>query len=388
MPKYEDGDNTKFAENLLFEIDYESLTILPGKQYIDSLDHSILFQEGVFAKIKELGYVASDDDTNAAIDFIFSLCKEAKVDLSKSTLKNWLEKNPPDGAGRENVYKLCFALKMKVNDAEKFFLKNYLSRPFNFKNTRESVFYYCFLNGKSFEHAQKLIAKIIETEPSISQDNYQIATVSIGRQLDDIKNDEALIKYLSTHRYLEQEQHSTARNRIFKLLKMCYDFATQEIKYDNIEERIEPIINIDGLLEVIYGFNERAMRGENKGIAKSDLPKYVRINFPQRQQFYNIEKNKANDDTIRKALVILVFYNFYATALFQRKNKRFLIDMDLSCYYDDFENELNTILDDCGYIQIYKRNPFDWLMLYCARAKNPLYLLRDVIEVYYLDMVD
>ena len=46
--------------------------------------------------------------------------------------------------------------------------------------------------------------------------------------------------------------------------------------------------------------------------------------------------------------------------------------------------ELQTVLAECGYVQLYWRNPFDWMIGYCAMSLNPLDTLRDLIEEYYL----
>ena len=136
---------------------------------------------------------------------------------------------------------------------------------------------------------------------------------------------------------------------------------------------------------MIYGYSARETVSDKSGkrkklfatsISKSRFPKYIKSNFPQRQQLENILKGKGTFDSIRKALVILEFYNFYGDALIKHKSSPDL--------FDEFTDELNLLLEECGYIQMYWRNPLDWMIGYCAYADNPLDEFRGLIEEFYL----
>ena len=49
---------------------------------------------------------------------------------------------------------------------------------------------------------------------------------------------------------------------------------------------------------------------------------------------------------------------------------------------------LDELLEKCGYIQSYLRNPFDRLILYCANQNNPLQELKSIMQKYYIDVID
>ena len=55
---------------------------------------------------------------------------------------------------------------------------------------------------------------------------------------------------------------------------------------------------------------------------------------------------------------------------------------------DEFKTEMNGILEKCGYVQLYWRNPYDWMIGYCIQfagdGGNPIYRLRDIISDMYL----
>ena len=114
-----------------------------------------------------------------------------------------------------------------------------------------------------------------------------------------------------------------------------------------------------------------------KSISKSNFPELIKRNWPQREQFAQIlEKKTASYDVIRRALIMLTFYDFTANATVNHALEYGI--------FDEFVDEMNTVLSDCGYVQLYWRNPFDWMIGYCAISSNPLGTLRDLIEEYYL----
>ena len=103
----------------------------------------------------------------------------------------------------------------------------------------------------------------------------------------------------------------------------------------------------------------------------------IKRNWPQREQFAQIlEKKTASYDVIRRALIMLTFYDFAANAT--------VSDALEYGIFDEFTDEMNTVLAECGYVQLYWRNPFDWMIGYCAMSLNPLGALRDLIDEYYL----
>ncbi len=137
--------------------------------------------------------------------------------------------------------------------------------------------------------------------------------------------------------------------------------------------------------QVIYG--DVSDKGQlTSRVAQSRFPKLICKNFPKRQLFSNIQKHEASEDVIRKALIILVFYEFYATALLNAEKNASGDVMDFGEEYEDFKVELDDILLECGYVQMYVRNPFDFFIVYCAKTCNPLDTFRTLIAEYQLDV--
>ena len=64
-------------------------------------------------------------------------------------------------------------------------------------------------------------------------------------------------------------------------------------------------------------------------------------------------------------------------------------DIEYTYLFDEFVDETNELLARCGYVQLYWRNPYDWMFGYCANAidsdEDPLDQFRMLIEELYLN---
>ena len=388
MAEYENNNMTQLAEDAFadFEFDYSDV---PGKEYIESLNLVTTFYDYTYIYAQKNGFQEDKSNADALAKFILKLGEERNAPLSSlNTIKNWLKKAPPaaNQSGRENVYILCFALGLNAKETKEFFLKAYLERPFNYKNTHEAVYFFCMNNRLSYAEAQRMIEKI-ESAPEVENDDAEQVTEQIGYDISLIATEDDLVKYLITNRSGFNVQSLTASRKIKELIEECKDLAKKEYKLlHNGDISVE---NVDELLTVITGYYAReTVNGEKlykQSISKSKLPELIRKNFPQREQFKQIEDGKASFDTIRKALIMLKFYSFFADALIHKAE-----DLENGLFYE-FVDETNELLAECGYVQLYWRNPYDWLFGYCAYGAadpNPLNEFKTVIDIFYLDDED
>lgn len=390
MKPYEDHTATRMAEGKLFIYDFEAEEF-PGKEDMDKLNTVTNFMEYTCKYAELCGYQGDVSDVSNLATFIVSKCKEAndaaayenaKMKLSRQTLVNWLTKGLPANtvSGRENVYQLCFALQMNAEQTGEFFLKAYLERPFNYKNIHEAVYFFCMNNDLTYADAMKIIAEV-EAMPIMENPYADNITEQIGEQLQSLKTKEELLKYLSDNRSGFAVQNQTATEIIKQLVEDCMAIAPKENAITNPVSNAITVDNIDELLSVIYGYSARAVENAKpvykKSISKSNFPELIRKNWPQREQFQNIlEKKNASYDVIRRVLIMLNFYHFAASSIVGHTLEGGI--------FDEFKDEMNLVLSECGYVQLYWRNPFDWMIGYCAQSTNPLDTFRGLIEEYYL----
>ena len=351
-----------------------------------------LFSEKVGARIMELDYAGNLDDTNSVVAFILQKCGAHGISgLSRQTLSNWLSKSAPTGntRSRESVYKLCFALEMNVKQTAEFFLKGYLERPFNCKSLNEAVYYFCMNTNRSYATAEKLINKLstMISEDERSGITRPRHTEDLRTELSSIEDENEFINYALDNRDQFGDFNYSATQKIKKLLDECKDLANQirqSYRKDSENSKSEIVTSDSELLEVIYGRPGRTGKRDYlvwQSISDSDLPPLISRNMPQDQQISDILNGKGSYEAIRKVPLLLQFYEFFA-------------DAELSICYDDeadqsydlfceFTDTLDKCLADCGYAQHYWRNPYDWLIGYCAYQRgNPLDVLRDFMDVF------
>lgn len=382
--KYIDGEATQFAQNQIFDYNPDE-DILPGIEYIDQLDEISLFADGIKDRLAALDHADILGDSKKLVSTLSGYCNEADVSISRQTLENWLTKAAPNGnkTSRENVYKLCFALKMDELQTGEFFLKAYLERPFNYKNIREATYYFCLRTGRNYKSAEALIQKI-ENASYVEKPDAVTVTEQIGEAIRMLDNEDDFIKYIVDNRSGFAEQNRTASKLIAELIRLTMPLAEAEYNFMHSGDKKLSVNSVDDLLSVIYDYSARKTSEYNKvfksSIKNSDFPKSIKRNFPERQEIQNISKGNASYDVIRKALIMLKFYHFFATARINRAAPNDL--------FDEFVVEMDETLMNCGYVQLYWRNPYDWMIGYCAFTDEPLDMLRDLIYEYYLSKVE
>ena len=115
------------------------------------------------------------------------------------------------------------------------------------------------------------------------------------------------------------------------------------------------------------------------------LPLKADYCFPSRQNIDKLIRGDlvADDEVVRKMLIFLVFYTYWAKKIINKKIKNAL---KYSAEPSDSERCLYTInsrLLDAGYPEIYAGNPYDWIFLWALNDDNPLHAFRYyMLEVF------
>lgn len=375
MSKHEDGVLTVMAKN----------NIKDFNKNMTNVDINEQFFNGIVKRIEELGYAGKKVNRWQAVDIICDKFKEHNIKMTKNqkdntriNINNWLLKNAPNDSdqSRLNVYKLCFALEMNADETEIFFLKNYLCRPFNFKNFKECIYYFCLNTGRNYMDAERLI---LEVESLYVESNTEDKeTRLIGIELSEIVEETDFLNYIKKNIYSESSQRKTVISKIMELMDNCKIIA-------NVESD-------SALLKAIY-YDEHKNIG-NKFLGRQKLldnerfPKFISRNFPNDMSLSKIRRIKddtkpqkkimVTDDICRKLLILLYFYKFYEHDCKKKRDTKD-ISNDFSLLYSEFEIALDNLLYECGFVQLYSRNPYDRFFLSCAKNQNPLLEFRRMI---------
>ena len=326
-------------------------------QVIRSFQNKSNFIEKLLIQLEKKGYSGPSDNERAIIAFLKECYAEANIDYVDRTLKNWLASGKPstNKDGRKNILRLCFALGLTVEETANFFHFALFEPAFNFKDLFEASCYFCMNNGRPYSDVEELI-KTIDALPKGEGPESTLATVRVGEEIKSITDENAFINYWISNCISFARQKVTATEEAKHLLSECYGIATEYCERMRLSDKDtgnwpRRVNSPDKLLLVIYGFFGRATQSVKdaskaagkkrvqfytKRIAKSDFPDSVKRNFPQRRQIQFIEEGTATYDILRKAIIVLHFFSFFASL----ENKGFPTD---GCY-EDYTDSINSLL--------------------------------------------
>ena len=316
-------------------------------------------------------------DTEKAIAHLTACCKKNGVELSEigsaNTLKSWFKGGPRPKKGedsRDAMFALAFALEFSPDEAAELFHKVYLDRAFNFRNEKELVYYFCLANGKSWSDAKTIIAAI---EHDVDGYDATLHTAAIQTDVDKFSNESELLSYIKTHRHNMEMNNVTAKKHLDKLLNQAKEYAIKEAELPEHEGQFdgswknEKTVSVNFMYALITDTTPSAKKGTTTVFKNARLPKEIKNRFPEAGSF---SEKKPTYESIRKMIIMLFSYTFWYHVQWKQKN----VDVE------DYTEQLNALLNECGFSPLYYGNPYDWMFLYCTLSDAPLDVFRGMIS--------
>lgn len=408
-----------------------------GLELINSIPFLYSFSKRLTDFIVAHGYCGSLEGENSLTEkteFVLNHYQSISYSISKSTIKDWFrDKHIPvcNSNSKDEMYALCFAFHLTVEEAAEFFRTVYLQRAFYCRNYQEAVFYYSFLHGYDYNTAIELHQKVEKSLSEIPAPKTPFSyTLTIQNKLKEVTTEEELISYLTSnqsnflqynncnHNKEALSNNLTAREKIQKLLEKLrgtkedkdlirhlkaspslrfnhqelngYGYAIQEylcFSHDDSFEFLKKknISSISFLLYCILDIDliEEKKQNPNFSFHKgSKLHQAIRTAFPAKHKFSEILSPKSKyvtDDMVRKTLILLEFYTFWVTEKLSAKKIRKQKSTDEKLF-QTFVKEMNQELHDCGFDNLYYKNPYDFLFLYASYSEAPLDTFRNIIS--------
>ena len=381
---FDNGEETQLIEAKLFQLDpltmqdnYEVDTLLLTQDVVD-LNERKVFLESVAA------YLGKDVSTNADELLIEVKHRYAEKGIElKKAVKGWFQKQDvapsTDQAYRRNLYDFCVAMGMDYQTTAKFFLKAFLTIPFNYKDRDDAIYFYCLKESRP----HTVIKQMLDVADSFTVTNVDVdSTEEIGLRILEIESDEEFLQYLQRYCYDRKHQYATAKRRLVELITVNKAIVPGKDKtgYDLPFDHLGTAKN-SALLDAILGYRYQGLDStQRKHMKESGLP-----TFPRDGDIDDIlaSESETSFEVLRRSLILMKFYNFYRS--YQLSTKKLNMDeKDINACLYDFFDETNEELANCGFVQMYLRNPFDWIILFCANSPNPIDYLKDFIQKRYL----
>lgn len=388
--------------------------------------------------VEEHGYIGRLEDVPAKAKFLQEKFKLANIAPPRD-FKEWFVPNKK--LARETSFKICFAFGLNIEETNDFFRRIQFERGFDCHSINEVVYYFCMKNGLSYTEAQEIIECIPVSKKAKTIPNREVLyTETIIEYINSIDDKEKLIEYIKENISDFQYNNATAIKSIQELwneISKADGLAVQEgLIIDRTQNRFEDkrkkSVNDTRSTEVIvaeirqqeqevkpddfviagtnastwiifsqiigldnYQENEYAMKHDRslKSVLSENklMPLKADYCFPNRQNIDKLIRGDlvGDDEIIRKMLIFLVFYNYWAKLIIS-KNEALYQAEPL-----DAERCLCTInarLMEAGYPELYAGNPYDWMFMWALKDENPLeafrYYMREVFDIKEKDTED
>lgn len=397
------------------------------------------FNEGLTELLIKKGYSGDTSNIKELSEYLISKLRKINSTIRDETVISWFSgiHSPKVEAGsRTKIYQICFALELTFDETLWFFHHVYYDRAFNCHMIQEAVYYYSFLNGLSYQEAQKVIQEVEEVEqaPTITAnaDKSTNYTQFVKNRILDFNSVVELKKFLIQNKDNFNAWNQSALKTLNQLVLELIGPPENKAAIDNLKQNVNDKRNKNaktltfdlskyencGLLirELLFDSQDRlenptqspaayvsqAIEGRNtrkntfilerilgtdkicRDNKKIQIPYIIRNNFPSKKTMSDVlSKDKISVsksyDSIRKMIILLDFYRFWANEKLKKGYTNFSMDM-LSDLSETYIEEANTCLYQCGYEELYAGNPYDWIFLSSARSEDPLKYFRQLIE--------
>lgn len=401
LTPFADGEHTSLVDMQLLQhvpvtmLDDFEANLLELTQNIVAINERKAFLEGVASYLGNFDV----EDTEGMFKEVQRRYADKGIDLTK-TIKGWFLKpgvSPSiDQSYRRNLYDFCVAMGMDYAQTAEFFLKSFLTIPYNYKDRIDAIYFYCLKARRPYS----VIKKMIEVSEGFESTNQDVnGTEAIGKFILNLNSDEEFLHYLRHHCYDRQHQYTTAKTTITDLVtrnkeimpdETIEEIATTEKKPRNRaikDPKRNPAAKQNKkLFAKILGYSYQNLNSEERErLSSSGLPA-----FPQDGDLSKImsEDKAVSSDVLRKSLILMKFYNYYQTACIE---DNYVEPDDPDVIQDrlcDFMCEVDDTLAECGFVQLYVRNPYDAIIIFCANSPNPIGCLKDFIDKRYFGNAD
>ncbi len=346
------------------------------------------FSEAMDDFLRERGYTGDSGDIAAKADYIRAAFSKADMDAPRE-IREWFLGQP---VRRETAFQICFAFGLDGTETDDFFRRFYArERSFNCHRVQEAIYYFCLNNGLTWADALDIQSRV----PLAGQDSGKgeaVYTGSIIAELNALETGEELIAWLNDNIDRFTGSNVTAYETIQRLWNLAA--GPNGLLIREHQQKLPSILD-DTASGVQGGFRAGAegakpwdaylaiLQLDKKSVKALGTDRSIRPilqklhadaqdSFPDRQGIDRILRGEhVSYERVRKWLVLLSFYAFWAGKAVERGNYRADAGDADRCIAG-----MNQYLNDSGYPEMYVGNPYDWIFFYAAKNDEPLFIFR------------
>ena len=351
------------------------------------------------------GFSGDANNIDEKASYLKDKFNAAKIPAPRD-IRKWFSEDK--GISPDTAYQICFAFNLDVEGTRDFFRRVYFERAFDCHSITEAVYYYCMQNGLSYLEALAIISEMPKTKATAIKAGKEILyTGTIVEFINGVKNPDELVDYVSEHIEQFGYNNATATKHIQELWASLackdglaynegllldkafnFDFGEGFNRDDEYTIVTEDADSIWRIFAQIVGLDRRqtTQLGTNRTLKpllenSALLPTLAEDSFPDRNGIEMIIKGKhVSHERIRKTLILLEFYTYWANATVAHKNALWeSTETDAERCID----KINRYLIEAGYSELYPGNPYDWIFMWAVKDAWPLVTFRDHMRALY-----
>ncbi|MBQ3215442.1 MAG: hypothetical protein IJB11_04905 [Oscillospiraceae bacterium] len=333
------------------QLDYVTQDDLTAREAVEFLLNGMRLRS--FRDI--LKRVCGDDDREQQL--ISGLCAQAEgpvqPDSIRKKVRNWMSgKSMP--TEREDVFKICFALGLDQDRSDRLLLL-LTDQGIHYRNGREMIFAYGLRYGLTYPEACALAEQMLSGNREASSRNPM--THVIRQEFQKVRGAEDLFAFILRHKQSLGTSHNTAYAYFTRMLALLTGEDMDGEERYSMEYVADTYLRLNVPLDKKTG-------------GYTDIQKMVKKYWPGAK---SVKAMKAgSEDVSRKALLLMYLvtggvwdqeYDELDEGYIQPKE-----------FLEGHCKRMNHMLRQCGMRRIDPRNPFDYLVLYCLRPEDELFM--------------
>ena len=247
-----------------------------------------------------------------------------------------------------------------------FRVHSYILAP-HYRNKREVILAYCLKNGLGFDKALLLINQLeadsrkdtTQSDKKVREKETEPMTQILKLQFAEVKGKEDLFSFVMKHQAELGNSHNTAY-RYF--LKMLYILSGEDEELEG-----EMVYSIEKVTEDYLRLN---MPSDKKTAGYSNVQKIVKKYWPGATTMKAM-KSRSQDVNRKTLLLLYIVTGGVWDKEYTEIDEGYIKTEEL---IEKHCNQMNQMLSECGMSLIDPRNMFDYLILYCLRPEDKIFM--------------
>lgn len=280
--------------------------------------------------------------------------KIVQSDSMRKKIRNWMAgKNFP--TDREEVFQICFTLNLGLEESERL-LSRLTEQGIHYRNSREVIYAYCLKYHLGYENALRM-SKQVTKEKSKEKESKEPLTQIMKIGFQDIKAEEDLFSFILNNKMRMGNSHNTAYSYFTKMLSILSGEGLEgEEKY-----------SMEDIADIYLRLN---VPEDKKTSGYSNVQKIVKKYWPGARAVKAMKSR--SEEVNRKTLLLLyIVTGGMADEEYDESDEAYISSEEFLEFHC---KKMNRMLRDCGMSRMDPRNIFDYLVLYCLRPEDDIFM--------------